>query len=653
MRATRCVAFAFLPEFLIVEKRTSPPQAAESETPTAAPASFWLLRHRVAIPKAPSRYCDRPQLTRRCAPTQQPLVVLLAPGGFGKTTLLAAACRGVAARRVPVAWVTLSRDDDEGTLDAYLAFAFQEAGIDLLESLRRGDTGVGQAYPRTALLIRSLEQRKHPCVLALDEAENLSDAAAVGLLNYLLRNAPKSLHIAIACRQLPPGLDLSQPVLGHGATVLTAEDLRFSKADIARFFDLELSRDQLAAVAAESNGWPIALRIRRNDPSRPGAAEARVARHVVDNWFASRFWEGFSKDDRERVLDISLMEWVDAALIHEVLDDTAALDRLLALPRLAGLLEPAGPSTAAVYRLHPLLQEYCVDRRRKEKPARFRQVHRRCAVALARRGATLDAMRHAALANDPALVGSILLEASALQWWLRAGSERLLAADRLLPDATLDNPRLALVRCMALFLQGRLSDARRAYASVPSCPNDPGFEIDSLLVRGAFVISGSEAVADDVPQAMETEAARIADRPGTPTLLRGILAYGRSVNQARHCEFKPAVALAREAREAVVGRSTYLTMILDSQLGQIAMVRGQVREALRRYRNADRMAKARFLEEPRLNPLRGDAVARIGAGAQPHGRQGRSAAYRARGVPARSPFFPLRRSSRPRCRPGP
>ena len=569
-------------------------------TPTAVAASFWLPRHRVAVPEPPYRYCDRPELTRQCTPANESIVVLLAPGGFGKTTLLAAACRGAVTRRVPVAWVTLSRDDEPGDLDAHLAFAFQEAGIDLLGPLGRGETGLGHAYPRTALLIRALAERRLPCILALDEAEHASDPAAVALLNHLLRNAPPCLHIAIACRELPPGLDLAQPVFSQRATVLTAEDLRFSKAEIARFFDLELSREQLAAVATESSGWPIALRIRRNAASRQGAADARAARHLVDNWIDGRFWEGFSDGDREQILDIGMLEWVDAALIDEVLDDTAALERLLALPRLAGLLEPAGPSAAAVYRLHPLLHEYCVDQRRKEKPARFREVHRRCALALARRGATLDAMRHAALANDPALVGSILLEAGALQWWLRAGAERLLAADRLLPDATLDEPRLAMVRYMALFLQGRVRDARRAFASAPARPNDPAFEVDQLLVRGAFVINASEPVADDVPQAMETEAARIADRPGTPALVRGILAYGRSVGQARRSEFNAAVALAREGREAVAGRSVYLTTILDSQLGQVAMVRGHVREALRRYRNADRMAKACFLEDPRL-----------------------------------------------------
>ncbi|MDE0003904.1 MAG: LuxR C-terminal-related transcriptional regulator [Rhodospirillaceae bacterium] len=579
--------------------RKSGPKTIVPAAPTAAPLSFWLPHHRIVVPERPSRYCNRPELTRRCEPARQPVVVLLAPGGFGKTTLLSAVCRDAMSRRVSVAWLTLSRDDQPGDLDAHLALAFQEAGIDLLGPLGRGETGIGQAYPRTAVLIRALEERTHPCILALDEAEHAQDPDAIGLLNYLLRNAPPCLHIAIAARSLPPGLDLAQPVLGERSTLLTAEDLRFTRADIARFFDLKLSRDQLAAVAAESNGWPIALQICRNDANKQGDAEARAARHVVDNWIAGRFWEGFSRADRELILDIGLLEWVDSALVEAICNDSCALERLLALPTLAGLLQPGGRNLAKVYRLHPLLREHCTDQRRGENPARFRVVHRRVAAALAHRGATLDAIRHSALAGDSALAGRIFVEAGTLQLWLREGTQRLLAAARFLPPADAE-PRLAMTHCIALHFQGRLNEARRTLAAAPVRPNDPGFEIDRLLACGVLAINGCQMPDAEDRRLMEAAAARIADRSGTPTLVRAMLTLGLSISHLSRIDLAASVALARRARKAVVGKSAYITMMIDSHLGQIAMARGQVREALRLYRSSERISKARFLEDPAL-----------------------------------------------------
>ena len=601
MRAARCAAAALPPEFLVLGEPTPPPRAGAPATPATEPGSHWLPRHRVAIPGPPARYCDRPELTRRCTPTHQRVTVLMAPGGFGKTVLLADACRRAGAGGVPVAWVTLSGDDDPGALDAYLAFAFQEAGIDLLAPLRRGETGLGQAYPRTALLLRALEARGRPCVLALDEAERASDPGAVRLLNHLLRNAPPCLHIAIACRELPPGLDLAQPVLGQDAAVLTAEDLRFSKADIARFFDLELSRHELATVAAESGGWPIALRIRRNEAARPGAGQARVARHVVENWIAGRFWDGFTREDRELVLDMGLFEWIDAALFEEAVERPGALQRVVDLPCLAGLLEPVGRTAPGVYRLHPLLRDHCATHRRLETPARYRRLHRRAAAALASRGETIEAMRHASHAGDAVLAGSILTEAGGAQWSIREGTDRLATANRFVTDAAAAaEPRLALVRCIALLTEGRPRDAGRVFAKVPRRPNDPDLDIDRLVVGGILNLVGLRQVQSAEARAMITEAARLVALPNTGAVVRGALFYGHGAYLGHRADFDAAAALGREARRLVVRRSTYLTMMIDSLLGQFAMARGRVREALARYHNAQRIAKARFLRVPRM-----------------------------------------------------
>ena len=476
-------------------------------------AFYWLRRHRVVVPAAPADYCDRPSLTDKCVPTRRSLTLLIAPSGFGKTTLLGEACRRAAARGVPVAWITLADDDGPDTLDAYLAYAFHAAGVDVLAPLGDGDPGLGRAHPRTALLIRALEAAGRPCVIALDELERASDPAAVDLLNYFLRNAPSSLHVAIACRELPPRFDASRSILG-GGQILTAEDLRFSTPDIARFFDLELSRRELAGVAAESAGWPIALRIRRNETDRRSAAETRAARHVVDGWIDGRFCEGFADEDRELVLDIALFDWIDAALLEEVVDSRDARQRILALPRLAGLLLPVGASTPDVYRLHPLLSAHCAARRRLENPERWRRIHRRVARALARRGDTVDAMRHAAQSGDSAMAGTILIEAGGAQWWLRAGWERLTAADRFVDDPV-DDARLAMTRTIALVIAGRLAEARRAFAAAPSRSDDPDFDIDRLLAHGALTLNGSQPADQEEWNAMIAETRRVAALPTT------------------------------------------------------------------------------------------------------------------------------------------
>ena len=526
----------------------------------------------------------------------------MAPGGFGKTTLLAEACRRAVSRGVPVAWVTLAAEDGAAALDACLGFAFQTAGLDLLARLPAAGAALGDAHPRTALLVRALEAAGRPCVLALDELENVSDPGAVAVLNRLLRDAPPCLHVALACRRLPDGLDVSQAVLGSGAEVLTDDDLRFSRPDIARFHDLALSRRELAAVADESAGWPIALRIGRNAAARRGPGETRVARHVVDNWIGGRFWDGFADGDRELVLDAGLFDRLDATLLEEVVERPGAFGRLLALPGLAGLLEPAGRHAPGVYRLHPLLREHCAARLGEHAPERCRRLRRRLAQALSRRGETVEAMRHAVLADDPALAGAILVGAGGLRCWLRDGPGRLAAANRYLVGDATGVPRLALARCMALLFEGRPGDARRAFAAVPDRPDDPDLDIDRLIVRAALALNGCQPFAAAEVAPATDEALRAAALPGTPDFVRGAMTYGMSAYRAHVADFDTAVALARRARRLALGRSPFLTLVIDAHLGQVAMARGRLREARKRLKSARRIATAHFLEEPCMPP---------------------------------------------------
>ena len=551
-----------------------------------------MLRHRVAVPELPTRYCDRPALTDRCAPTQRRVTLLAAPGGFGKTTLLAAACRSEAARGVPVAWLTLADEESPATLDAYLAFAFHRAGLDLVARVDPDEIPSDSPHPRTAMLLRALEQRHAPCVLALDELERVAHPGPVAMLDFVLANAPPCLHLALACRRLPRRLDAVKGVLENDADVLTADDLRFSTPDIARFFDLALSRRELAAVAAASRGWAIALSISKSRPDRPLAGVARVTRDVVENWLAGQFWRGFDDSDRDLVLDAGLFDWFDEELFDEVVQAPGALPRLTALNGLAGLLEPLGAAARGVYRLHPLLREHCAAERRRRAPAGYRATHRRIALAVARRGDTVAAMRHATEAGDPALAGRVLLDEGGLRWWLRESAERLVAADGYLTeDVVAAQPRLAMVRCVAFALTDRLREARAIFQAVPTAV-DADLAVDRLCARGVLALHGCEPVGSDEARATAAAARRLADLPTAPASMRAMVESGLAVHHNQRGEFDAVAVCCRSARR-LAGRR--IAMTVDIQLGQVAMARGRVRDAMQHYGGARRAAQKQFL----------------------------------------------------------
>ena len=584
--------------------RPGPVEADREHDGTDLPA--WLLRHRITLPERAPGFFRRAGLAKRCSPTARRLTLLVAPGGFGKTTLLAECCRDILERDLPVAWLALDGEDEPDMLDAYLAHAFRCAGLDILGPLGSGERGPPPPYTRTALLLRAVEAHRGPFVLALDEAERLDNPDLVALLNFLLRAAPANLHIALATRQLPPALDIAAALLESEDSILTADDLRFSRDDTARFFDNALSRRELAAVASTCAGWPIAMRIRRNERRASSDATANVLRDVVDNWIESRLWYSFAHNDREFVLDAGLFDWFDGPLLQDVLADPSAMTRIESMRALDGLLEPVRGDAAKTRRLHPLIRDHCAKRRRREDPARYRAVHEGIARALAARGRTVEAMRHAAEAGDAALLATVLVDAGGVRLCLREGYAHLIAADRLVPDdAIARHPRLGPARCAALAASGRLVEARRLYARVPPSSADADGDdldlyLDRCLARAIVADFGLESAHSDESRAMLEHATRLAETPAADPAVRNCIEFMLCVYWNMRADFEKAAFHGRRIRALLQGRASGLAPAIDIQFGLMAMARGRVADAVSRYRSGLRLARADFLRTPKL-----------------------------------------------------
>ncbi len=583
--------------------------AAPVQTPSPTDG-FWLLPHKARVPDSVLGYVERPRLEARCSPLQRRLTVLHAPGGFGKTTLLAHACHRLCEEGLAVAWVSVDEEDGPMTLASYLSLAFEYAGVSLFDTgsadagsppdYGANDAADSPADYRITLVLRAIQRHDDPCVLVLDELDRLRSPEAVALLNTVLARAPRNLRFALAFRERPEGLDLAMFTLEGRGETLTAEDLRFSTAQIRRFFDTRLSRGQLASVAALSAGWPIALRLYRNALQSGTAVNELGTSDTVAAWIESRLWRGLSEEDRQFVLDISLFEWFDARLIDEATGRRHSKLRLGAMASLNGLLQTVGGDRSAL-RLHPLIREYCTAKLYRDDPARFRSIHIGIARALAARGQVLDALHHAAEAGDSELLGAIAEQAGGVKLWIRRGTDALRALNRCLTaDVLATRPRLALVRCVALTAEGDIEGARRVYHA--AAMNSAGFtrdgageqdeelQTDHLVAMGMLTILGCNPLPR-YEQPMEV-ASDMAGRPDLDPLLRGMVKLGMSMANNERGEFDRAVEGAESARADLGPTALYMLPQIDYQIGLAAMARGRSRDAARHYERGLNVAQS-------------------------------------------------------------
>ena len=567
------------------------------------PAGQWLLRQKVMLPDPVEGFVERTSPGAHCDPMKWRVTAIHAPGGFGKTTLLAEACRRSRKHGTVVAWLTVDEDDGPKTLATYLAFAFSQAGLDILDpqavsrDFDRGDY-------RINLLLNSIDAHGADCVLALDDIHRLRDPGSLGIVNRLLQHAPTNLHLALAFRYIPDGLDVATPIFQGRGTTVTTEELRFRKPEIARFFATTLSRTELANLTESSQGWPIALCIHRN--VREQTASDVLAHDIASNWIDTRLWSGLSSDDQDFILDIGLFEWINVELVDEVLG-VGSVRRIGSIPALAGLLQSVGDNSGTLH-MHPLLRQHCASRRFRETPDRYRSLHRAIAEVLARQGHVVAGMRHAGEADEPRLVGRIIENAGGFRVWFEHGLARLRqVAELITHDVWSVTPRAGLVRCMELTMRGQIEEAVALYVDLaartdgftrhPDGRDDRELDYDHLTFRYVLVNQGCRSITTPEVRSLNDRISAIAKNPPNDPFVYGAAQYAMCEIEKHRGNLDDALVWARRAYDAMRQRSWFLTMYIDMQVGNIAMIQGRVSDADKAFARARRAAKAELLED--------------------------------------------------------
>lgn len=588
----------------------------------------WLLTSRVTIPERIHGYLRRPQLLGRCQPLNRHLTVFHAPCGFGKTTLLTDICHRERARGVLTAWLSLDETDSLDTLAAYIEFALGHAGLDpstqrsaVRQSSQTIDHPVHAALGRMGLVMRAIEDYRRPCLIALDEVERLVDAEQIRLIDFLLRRAPRNLHLAMTMRNSPPGLDLASAVVDGRGTILRVDDLRFAKPEIALFFGGQLSRSELAEMTEETEGWPAALRIHLNMRTRaatpgngeqaPVAGTLRRYEGIAARSIRSRIRRDLKDEERDYLLDVSLFDAIELEMVEEVLPETHSKWGVETLSKLKGLVQPVDASAGGrgkaggrqpggrtgeeVLRLHPLVQEYCAARRAQESPARSQMLHGRIALAMARRGRLDSALRHAGESGDHGLVGEILEGAGGVRMWARYGMDQLLTSDRFLTAEVIEGfPRLAFLRCSALMARSEMQRAFELYMAVHKKTrgfrrdraggDDRALQIDSVLVQSTWLVFGCQPLGSEVVrQALADTHELVTDGQLDPAS-RGLLYAILCAVNCQRARFESGHWLGIQAKQCfALANARYGAVFVDFLLGMAAMAEGRINDAAQSF----------------------------------------------------------------------
>ncbi|MGZ6564470.1 MAG: LuxR C-terminal-related transcriptional regulator [Solirubrobacteraceae bacterium] len=306
---------------------------------------------------AQSHIIKRPRLTKLLDDSGARLILLVAPAGYGKTTL---ARQWLAMYQRPVAWYRASTASaDVAALATGLAAEIDAAIADGTTVTTDRMTSLAAVQQRPDVLARALSRSRETwprrLVIAIDDYHQVSgstDAETfVGELVGLL-----SATFVITTRTRPVWCTPRQAVYGEVVEVGTAE-LTMTEDEAKQVFGRS-SRIELKATAYETaRGWPVVIGL----AARTGRTEFpnRTLPRRLYEYLTEELVQATGPGTQRALTVLALCGTNDQALARELLGDGAHVALIEAETR--GLLAFEG-STGLV--LHPLLAVYLIARLR-------------------------------------------------------------------------------------------------------------------------------------------------------------------------------------------------------------------------------------------------------------------------------------------------
>jgi LuxR family transcriptional regulator, maltose regulon positive regulatory protein len=501
-----------------------------------------LLITKLRCPRLPNQSIPRSRLTglvNEALQAGQPLILISAPAGFGKSNLLG---EWLLHSGWHTTWLTLDEEDNDlNRFWAYFIAALQVLREDLGENaqmvLRARDPLTPPDESFLTVLLNEIAAFSEPIVLVLDDYHLIDNSAIHNGFAYLIDHLPGQMHLILASRSDPP-LPLARWRAGNQMAEIRAEDLRFTKEEAISFLveilGFPLSNDEVAALVNRTEGWIAGLQLAAL--SMQGRQEVSTfitdftgSHHYIFDYLSEEILQRQSKTVQLFLLHTSILDRLCAGLCETVTGQAGCQEMLEDLER-SNLFLQRVDDERYWYRYHQLFAEVLRHHLRQAQPHLIPELHVRASKWFEQNGWAAEAIRYA-LAGKEFEWAADLVEANAITiHWRQGDNATLFRWLEELPDELIrSRPRLCLSHAWALLISGqlaavesRLEDLEKFLAHVPDSGME-AVEIHGLRGQMAAIRASLARNRNDLPRAIELCRQALQYIPSKDVSLRAVI----------------------------------------------------------------------------------------------------------------------------------
>ena len=576
-----------------------------------------LLLTKLEAPHVRPGHVRRGDLVARLdAGLRRRLDIVVAPAGWGKTTLLA---EWLARDDGPsFAWVSLDEgDNDPARFWSHVAASLRKAGVELPEAFEAaaaapGTTAADAALP---LLINTLAQAELAPVLVLDDYHLITQQEIHGAMRLLVERLPMSAHVVISSRTEPP-LGIARLRARGDLGEIASDQLQFSEAEAAALFnetlELSLPAEQLELLSARTEGWVAGLYLA--GLSLRDRAGSGYDRHL-DDYLGEEVLAVQAPRVRDFLVDTCVLDRFCAPLCDAVRGDDASRALLAEIERANLFLVPID---ADWFRYHhvfrDVLRRAMVETRSAEH---ISELHARAGAWFAGEGDVSAALPHLLAAGHGADAADLVARSwnESLQSGRAGTVGRWL--DALGDQITRTDPRLAVARAWLAFDEGEAAAALRWADAALAADDGRPLEVGGASVPSSVAMLRATLAlrAGDLPIAEElgAQAVDLESDPHSPwrAVALATLGAARHFRGGSSAEVTPlleqAVAIAQE------GANSLAVLRALGTLAAAALDAGDADAAARWAGAADALSAQQSLDEYWMGSLAQAVAGRLAA----------------------------------------
>ena len=370
-------------------------------------------------PPRPGVVTRRALLDALSGPDPIPLIAVVAPAGYGKTTLLAEFASLKSSR---VAWVSVDdRDNDPAVLFTYLAVALD--GVERVEpKVIRSIAARAVGVADVVRLVSAIAWMSEPVILVLDNAELLTNAECHDMIAELSLRLPPGSQLAIGSRR-PVPVPVARLRSQRGIVEVGRDDLAMDATQARALLDdagVHLSDVDVERLVARTEGWPTglylaALAMNAGSPHLAAASSFSGTDRFVAEYLRSEFLDRVSRSDVLFLTRTSILDRMCGPLCDATVGRTGS-SRVLQRLEQRNLLVIPIDRDSEWYRYHHLFGELLHAELMRREPETVRELHLRAAEWYEANNLPEAAVEHAQRAADADLAARLVLTLANPVW---------------------------------------------------------------------------------------------------------------------------------------------------------------------------------------------------------------------------------------------